>query len=141
MSNARPKRHDRPGVDRYGRTELHYAASEGDLERVSALLDDGADAGAADDRGFTPLHFAVQQDMLEAAAALLEAGAPVDAMTHGGNTPLWLAVFSSESGDTITLLRAHGADPRKPGPQGKSPLSIARQIANRDVARFFADLP
>jgi len=95
VSNARPKRHDRPGVDRYGRTELHYAALEGDLERVSALLRDGADAGAADDRGFTPLHFAVQQDRLETATALLDAGAPVDAMTRGGNSPLWLAVFPS----------------------------------------------
>jgi ankyrin repeat protein len=55
-----PKRKDRPGVDRYGRTELHYAAADGDSQKVEALLASGLNAGAADDDGWTPLHAAVQ---------------------------------------------------------------------------------
>ena len=40
---------DRPGVDRLGRTSLHYAALEGDAGLVRQLLASGLAADAADD--------------------------------------------------------------------------------------------
>jgi ankyrin repeat protein len=137
-----PKRKDRPGVDRYGRTELHYAALEGDVPKISGLLSAGLGAGAADDDGWTPLHAAVQAGSLPACVALLQAGAPVDARDANGNTPLSTAVFESRGrGDLIKLLREHGADPTRANNHGVSPLKLAHTIANFDVRQFFADLP
>jgi uncharacterized protein len=142
MSAKHPKRKPRPGVDRAGRTPLHYAAGDGDPARVRELLDSGMDAGAADDDGWTPLHFAAQSNATDVAAILLQAGAPVDPRDSHGNTPLWKAVFNSRGvGDVIKLLRAHGADPYVPNAHGNSPLKLARTIANYDVRQFFSDLP
>src|SRR5262249_26848866 len=137
-----PKRKDRPGVDRYGRTDLHHACVDGDAGRVAELLADGFDPGAADDDGRTPLHAAVQAWSLPCCIALLEAGAPVDATDAHGNTPLANAVFESRGrGELIKLLRDRGADPMRPNNHGVSPLKLARTIANFDVRQFFADLP
>jgi ankyrin repeat protein len=137
-----PKRKDRPGVDRYGRTELHYAAADGDSQKVEALLASGLNAGAADDDGWTPLHAAVQAWSPSICIALLKAGAPIDSQDIHGNTPLGKAVFESRGrGDIIELLRAHGADPLLKNRHGVSPLKLARTIANFDIHQFFADLP
>ena len=141
MTRKQPKRTDRPGVDRYGRSELHYAAGKGDLERVVALLTQGADAGLPDDDGRSPLHFAAQAYSAPVAAALLDGGATIDAVDNHGNTPLQSAVFESRGRpDLILMLRSRGADPVRLNNHGVSALSLARTIANFDVAQFFTDL-
>jgi len=132
----------RAGVDRAGRTPLHYAAVDGAVAEVERLLGAGADPAAADDNGWTPLHFAAQARSVDVARALIRAGAKVDARDSYGNTPLFRAVFASEGeGALIVLLRAAGADPQAVNDSGVTPLALARTIANFDVARFFADLP
>ncbi len=128
-------------LDREGRAELHYAASEGDAARVRALLQAGADAGLEDRNGWTPLHFAARAQSVEIALLLFEQGAEVDPRDMHGNTPLFRAVFASEGrGDMIALLRRRGADPFAINVAGQSPLGLSRLIANYDVARHFADL-
>jgi ankyrin repeat protein len=142
MSAKHPKRNERPGVDRAGRTPLHYAAVEVDITSARHLLESGLDPGARDDDGWTPLHFAAQSNSAEIAELLLNAGAPVDLRDSHGNTPLFKAVFSSRGkGDVIRLLRARGADPNAANRHGVSPLKLARTIANFDVRQFFVDLP
>jgi ankyrin repeat protein len=142
MSAKHPRRKDRPGVDRSGRTPLHYAVADRDAERVRALLAEGADPAATDDDGWTPLHFAAQENAAEVAGLLLDAGAPVNARDVNGNSPLHNAVFNSQGcGDLIDLLRARGADPYATNNYGISPISLARSIANFDVRQFFQDLP
>jgi ankyrin repeat protein len=66
------------GIDRGGRTPLHYAALANDADAVSWLLTEGADPNAADRMGFTALHFAAQEGAIAAAGILLAAGAQVD---------------------------------------------------------------
>jgi ankyrin repeat protein len=137
-----PKRNDRPGVDRYGRTDLHYAALAGDASKVKELLAGGLDPGVLDDDGRTPLHAAAQAWCPACCTALLEAGAAVDSADVNGNTPLWVAVFESRGrGEIIKLLRDRGADPTRPNRHGVSPLKLARTIANFNLRQFFADLP
>jgi ankyrin repeat protein len=129
------------GVDRAGRTPLHYAALEDEINHVKELLRSGSDPDAGDHQGFTPLHFAAQQGALEAARALLDAGATVDSVNQYGNTPLGLAVYYSHGrGDLIQLLRSRSADPWHVNKAGQTPVGLARLIANYDVAQFFADL-
>jgi uncharacterized protein len=142
MSAKHPKREQRPGVDRVGRTPLHYAAADSDVEQIRQLLASGTNPGAADDDGWTPLHFAAQSNATSVALILLEAGALVDAPDAHGNTPLSRAVFNSRgNGAMIKLLRTHGADPYAMNNHGVSPLELARTISNYDVRQFFSDLP
>jgi len=125
-----------------GRTDLHYAAAEGDLPKVEALIASGADVSLADDTQWTPLHFAAQASSESVAAALLKAGAPVDPRDSQGNSPLFRAVFNSRGdGALIGLLRQHGANPNLENLHGVSPLVLARRIASSPVAQFFVDLP
>lgn len=142
MTGKQPKRKERAGVDRAGRTSLHYAAADGNVTLVMELLASGLDPGAADDNGWTPLHFASQESFPEVVQLLLKAGATVDPRDAHGNTPLSRAVFNSRgNGATINLLRANGADPFAKNSHGMSPLKLARTIANSDVRQFFDDLP
>jgi ankyrin repeat protein len=133
-----PKEH----LDRAGRSQLHYAAANGNVREVARLIRAGADINLADNNGFTALHFATQQHMVEVAKLLVEAGAQMDAKDEHGNTPLSNAVFSySGDGQLIQILRASGADPFAKNNYGVSPVELARNIANYDVAKFFDDLP
>jgi len=142
MPSKHPKHKDLPGVDRMGRTPLHYAAADGDVGLVHKLLESGLSADAADDNGWTPLHFAAQSNAAEIVEVLLNAGASVDVQDGHGNTPLSTAVFNSRGdGAVIKILRAHGADPYSENNHLVSPLTLARSIANFDVAQFFLDLP
>jgi ankyrin repeat protein len=121
---------------------LHYAAADAVKEEVVRLLDSGADPNAQDDNGRSPLHFAAQSNSADIARALLAVGAMVDLKDSEGNTPLFRAVFSScGDGALIDLLRKAGADPHAANNSGVTPVSLARAIANFDVARFFGDLP
>ena len=129
---------DRPGVDRVGRTGLHYAALNGDLSETLRLLAAGLDACAKDDHGFTPPHFSTQSNCLPVSEALLSAGAEVDAVDRNGNTPLSNAVFySGGAGALITLLLRCGADPNLENNHGVSPIGLARTMANPELVRFF----
>jgi ankyrin repeat protein len=142
MNSKRPKRKDRPGVDRAGRTLLHYAAADGSAERVRELLAAGAAAGALDDDRWTPLHFAAQAQAADVVRLLLDAGADPDPVDVHGNTPLNVATFNSRGrGNVIALLRGAGADPFRSNAHGVSPVQLARTIANYDVRQYYADLP
>ena len=142
MSGKHPKRKERLGVDRSGRSPLHYAVVDADAKLVIKLLASGLDPGAADDDGWTPLHFAVQNGSSEILQLLLEAGAAVDPCDKHGNTPLSNAVFNydEEDGTIIKLLRANGANPRIKNAYGVSPLELARSC-DGDVKNCFNDVP
>lgn len=124
------------------RSPLHYAAQEGDIAAVVGLVNSGANLDAADDGGYTPLHFASQNNHPAVVKLLLERGAEVDSVDSWGNTPLWRAVFNyRDSGETILALRAAGANPHHVNKAGRTPVQLARTIANYDSTQFFEDLP
>ncbi|MFI7337691.1 ankyrin repeat domain-containing protein [Streptomyces sp. NPDC050085] len=121
--------------DRLGRTAVHYAAADGDVDALRVLLAEGADPGAADAAGWTPLHFAAQAQAPSVVEVLLAEGAGVDVVDRHGNTPLSRAVFCSRGeGGTIRLLLESGADPDRDNAYGVSPRALAGRIANYDVA-------
>jgi ankyrin repeat protein len=128
-------------LDEFRRSELHYAARDGDAEKARSELAAGADVNAADAHGWTPLHFAAQAQSASVVQLLLERGGNVHASDAHGNTALWRAVFAYKNDPaTIDALRAAGADPLKANNHGVSPVSLARTIGNHDVAKFFADI-
>lgn len=129
-------------LDEFGRSDLHYAARDGDPKLAERLITHGADVNLADKNGWTPLHFAAQAQSAEVAALLLDAGAQVDPRDVHGNTPLSKAVFGSKGiGDVIKLLRTRGANPLSENKYGQTPVGLARLIANYNVKQYFEDLP
>jgi uncharacterized protein len=142
MTRKTLTQNQRVGVDWFGRTPLHYSASEGNAESVAHLIGEGADPNAKDKNGWSPLHFASQAGSGPVVQLLLNANAVVEEPDSNGNTPLFRAVFNSKGdGTIISLLRQAGADALRENKHGVSPLDLARAIANYDVAQFFSDLP
>jgi ankyrin repeat protein len=128
-------------LDEFGRSDLHYAARDGNLTLAEKLIHQGADVNLTDKQGWTPLHFAAQAESAGVATRLLDAGARIDPKDAHGNTPLFRAVFASAGGgETITLLRARGADPASVNKHGQTPVGLARLIANYNVKQYFEDL-
>jgi dTDP-4-amino-4,6-dideoxygalactose transaminase len=67
-----------------GQTALMWAAAEGNVEVVKALIEAGADIHARLASGYTPLLFAVREGQLGVVRALLAAGADVNATIQPG---------------------------------------------------------
>ena len=66
---------------------LHFAASSGHVEVVTALLDVGVDIEARDKCGWTALRFAASSGHVEVVTALLDAGADPKAKNSDGQIP------------------------------------------------------
>ena len=108
------------------RIPLIEAVKAADAAAVEALLDAGADVGAAEPDGTTALHWAAHSDDLRLAARLLEAGAAADATTRYGIAPLALAATNG-SAEMLGLLLDAGADPNRASGEGETPLmTVAR---------------
>ena len=129
------------------REQLHWAAQNGDLEKVRQLIMAGNPVNAFDDLSFTPLHYAVKGEHFEVAKYLLSVGAEVNAHEEEkiGNTPLG-EIAEHCSLAMANLLIEAGADPTIPGwmqltalhkakarkkPEGKRVHDLLESVAKR----------
>jgi ankyrin repeat protein len=91
-----------------GMTPLHWAARNGDLAKVKALLDSNAGlASKRDNYKKTPLHFAAIRGHKDVAELLLAKKANVNARDKYDRTPLHYAIMNGNK-DVAELLRRHG---------------------------------
>ncbi len=132
-----------PAAGQSSATELIDAVKGAADERsaaasVTRLLDQGADANAAEPDGTTALHWAVRRDNLPSARRLIDAGACVDAANRYGVTPLALAATNG-SAPLVEALLAAGADAETASPGGDTPLMIAARTGRVDVLRLLLD--
>jgi len=72
-----------------GLTPLMYAAREGSIAAVRALIAAGASHRAVDPEGYTPLLLAILNGHFDTAAALVERGADVNQADRSGQTALF----------------------------------------------------
>jgi ankyrin repeat protein len=126
-------------TDKSGRTLLMWAVIEGDAQLVETLIKCGASINSRDKKnGYSALHFAAQGQRPEIVNILILAGADLEARDNFGNTALNRATFYSKGkGETVKALLGHGANPNNENDHGVTPLSLAKQIANYDIAQFF----
>lgn len=120
------KKNPRPGVDEYGRTDMHYA---GDSEVVQKLIESGLDINRQDDNGWCPLHFYAQDSNVNAIEVALANGADPNLIDLHGNGPLWTATINAR-GDfscVVALLKA-GAKAGHKNEHGRSLLDMANTI-------------
>ena len=83
---------------------LTWAASQGDLDEVRALIAGGVEPGTADYDGRTPLHLAAAEGQLEVVRYLLAAGADPRPADRWGGTPLSDAEANGHT-QIVRLLR------------------------------------
>jgi ankyrin repeat protein len=113
---------------RGGFTPLIYAAREGCIPCVTALIDGKADLNLTDPQRVTALNVALQNRHFDLAKMLIEAGADINKWDFYGRTPLYNAVDMNTLGpltartdlpvldkttalDIVKLLLDKGADP------------------------------
>jgi glutaminase len=85
---------------------LTWAASQGDLDEVRALVASGVEPGTGDYDGRTPLHLAAAEGQLEVVRYLLSAGADPRPVDRWGGTPLSDAEGNGHT-ELAALLRKH----------------------------------
>lgn len=109
-------------------SQLHQAAREGRLERMTSLIAQRADVNKVDVDLYTPLHRACDNKDVACAALLLKARADPDVSHPGldGWTPLHVAAWK-DSPQCAALLMAHGADCHAIDWYGKTPVSLAKE--------------
>jgi ankyrin repeat protein len=104
---------------------LREAARVGDLPRIEASLQAGADINAAAPHGETALYYAALFGRTHAAIRLIERGADLEATTYDlGRTVLLRAAESCDSRLVEALLKA-GADINRVDAMGAAPLMEA----------------
>jgi ankyrin repeat protein len=108
---------------------LIQAARTGSLDRITLLLDSGADVNlpgpTGDDWDATPLQHAILARQSGAVRLLLNRGADPNRVA-GPNAPAPLLLAAGDTDPTfVTLLLAHGADPAIEDQSGVTPLSRA----------------
>jgi cytohesin len=106
------------------------AAFLGDVARVKAFLEEGADINAEDKLGHTALHYATGADRREVVELLLARGADVNA---GEWTPLHVAVQTGRTDIAACLIDA-GADVS--GGSKRAPLREAAWGYNTDIVEL-----
>ena len=111
-------------------SSIHVAGQMGDMARVKAFLEQGADVNAQDDKGVTALHYVVQGGYRELAEFLIVKGANVNGKDKNGYTPLYYAIWY-ENKDIVKLLVTKGADVNLKPEKDYPPLHYA--VWNEDI--------
>jgi ankyrin repeat protein len=125
-------------VDKAGRTPLHWAAFNGDLDTTTFLFSAGADISARDNDGYTPLHKAVWRGKLECVRLLLERGAIPTIPSCKGYTAIHVAVQANDIPCTLLLLR-YGDDINSQDNEGFTLLHKSVQNGNLCMTKTLLD--
>jgi len=126
------------GSDRFGRTELWWAARDGRVEDVKRLIAqvENPNARDVDDEG--PLHAAARGGHAAVVELLIAYGADPRAKNRYGTTPLHVAVESGQTGTVQALLKG-GSDVNAQDMFGMMPLHEAVLAGNRELAAILLD--
>lgn len=124
-------------TDDSGRTALHYAAINGNLQIIAILVKASAKLNVTDALGNTPLHLAADRGQTEAATLLLEVGAEVDPQNRDGMTPLMIAA-SRGNLELVRALLAKGASTAKTDYTGRDALGWAQDSHRPAVVQAIA---
>ena len=125
--------------DESGRTQLSFAAENGNCAFVSSLLEKGADIEAADQDGRTPLLWASESGHEESVLVLLDRGARIEAADQEyGRTPLSWAVARGHC-PIVKHLLTRGANIEAADNSGQTPLSWGASRGHEVVVQLLVD--
>ncbi|KAJ2444951.1 palmitoyltransferase akr1 [Coemansia sp. RSA 2424] len=118
----------------YEATPLFWAISQGNLDAINYLINNGANLTLKDSSGNTALHAAVHATSIPvvifiACAQLVALGGSVDIGDGGGVTPLMWATYQNKA-EVVELLIRIGANVNAQDNNGKTPLHYALMIGS-----------
>ena len=116
---------------------IHSALSNGNLNRIRTLLNQGVPVNTRDEKGWTPLFRAALRDRLNMVRLLLERGANVNARTRLNETPLHAAASSGHLNIVRELLQ-HGANINARNHAGMTPADSAEMEEGFNIVRELA---
>ncbi len=119
-----------------GTTALHWAAHNGDVERVKALLKAGANARAVNDYGATPMSEAAERGDAETIRALLKAGADVESANATGQTALMTVARNGNIAAAELLVKAGAKVNTVEMRRGQTALMWASAQGQPEMVRF-----
>jgi ankyrin repeat protein len=122
-----------------GDTPLLVASAAGNLRLATMLRDAGADVSVANKKCETPLLAALATGNLELATVLLSWGADAKAVRLDGQGVLHLVAERGCPGPLFAALRSAGADVNAKDKQGNTPLMMACQAGNFELATMLKD--
>ncbi|KAI2471294.1 ankyrin [Annulohypoxylon bovei var. microspora] len=118
--------------DTDGMSLLHWAAKLGSMERVSFLIDRGANIRDIDNHGFSPLHLASQFDIGDLNPSQSQGRVDiVRKLTDEGQTPLFIAC-QALSYSLVTELLCLGANILEDN-YGRSPQDVVRHTDSQHI--------
>jgi ankyrin repeat protein len=136
LVSAKPANVNAAAAD--GSTAIMYAAANGDLELVGALIKAGANVKLANQFGTSAITEAAIIGSAPIIDALLKAGADPNFRTPDGETPLMAAARSGKI-DAAKVLLDTGADINsKETWGGQSPLMWAAAQSQADMVKFLS---
>lgn len=147
MQSAQPETQDArgqsavrrwPGSDRFGRTDLWWAAREGRIDDVKRLIAAVENPNAGDVDGEGPLHAAARGGHAAVVELLLAYGADPNLRDRYATTPLHVCVDAGQAGITRLLLN-NGADVNARDIFGRTPLHQAALAGDRALAVLLLD--
>lgn len=123
--------------DRWGRTALSYAASNGDIETANMLLAGSAKVNACDRSGRTPLWFATHSCKLKAG----DRCGPVQAVLESkGSAQSWEeAVLEGRTDLVSQMINSGGFDIDIQNKESRTALMIAAWYGRRDMVKVLLD--
>lgn len=126
-------------TDSLGRSALHWAASQGDLDKTDQLLRCGAEPDAQDYNGKMPIHLAVGLGNDGVVSALIKAGANLESRDSMLHTPLHIAAMNNHI-STISLLVNAGANLEALNGLDETPLLSACLVDASNAVELLSSL-
>jgi ankyrin repeat protein len=126
-----------------GRTPLHCAAYQVNLEVVQVLLEYNPDIDLRDTYGDTPLHDILSKigsypEVVEIVRRLLEYGADPNICRADGSTPLHQASVDG-SLEVTRLLLSYGAKIDEQDGEGKTPFQAASSYGRNEIMKLLLE--
>ncbi|CAB4068155.1 KIDINS220 [Lepeophtheirus salmonis] len=124
--------------DEDGSTLLHFAASKGNKDIVSVLLNHSADVQAEDFQKCNPLHVAAREGHNDVVHELIDAGSFINQIDMGMWTPFMWACYYGRT-DTASVLIDCGCEINVRGQQQVSPLNWAAGRGHENIVRLLLE--
>ncbi|XP_069101725.1 ankyrin repeat domain-containing protein 10-like [Argopecten irradians] len=120
----------------YNWTDLHYAASHGNISRIQEILSKSGTRSLnhQDYYGKTPLYWAAYKGYKSCVEELLKSGASVNIHCRHGGTPLHAVVGLYP--DCALLLIQHGANVNQVDNWGMTPMYLAASSGQLEVIKY-----
>ncbi|CAC5358039.1 unnamed protein product [Mytilus coruscus] len=122
--------------DENGRTSLHTAAEDGNVELIKILMEHDADLDIPMNNGMTPIYIACRENRLEAVKMLFSCQADINKCDAIGWSPLHVSTSLNHKEVVAYLCDHDNAEINLSNKKGDSPLQFACKNCNEDLVQL-----